>query len=125
MSGFEIAGIILGAYPIIIGTLEGYKATRGGKGATSFLRYLNTERIIFERFVFDLVALHASEKGLAWLNLDGTPNGALWSDETLQKSLKARLGADKAENVVAMLEEIRDLLKLIQDELAPVDDGIV
>lgn len=125
MSGFEIAGIILGAYPIILGALEAYRETRGGKGATSFARHLNTERIIFKEFVFNLVALHASEIGHVWSSRDDVAKCTLWSDAALQEKLKSCLGTDKAENVVALLEEIRDLLTLIQNELAPIDDGIV
>lgn len=44
MSGFEIVGLILGAYPVIIRALDVYKATRGDKGVVSLAGVLRRRK---------------------------------------------------------------------------------
>lgn len=123
MSGFEIVGVILGAYPLIISALDAYKATRGGKGAVSLARNLKTEEIIFGEFVHHLLAPNVSGTDLT--RLTTTASGAIpWNDATLQAALRARLGNVKADNVIETLSEIQDLLISLEHELAPSDQGI-
>ena len=125
MSGFEIAGVILGAYPIIMSLLETYKATKANKGAIRLARDLRAERLIFEDFVDLLVTPHVSDKEQAYLKTPASPNLALWKSTTLQKNLRTLLGEEKADTVIEILKEIRALLKSLQEELAPRDQGIV
>ena len=125
MSGFEIIGIILGTYPLVISALELYRATRGSKGAVSLARNIKTEEIIFGEFVHHLVAPNVSEKDLARLKLAAARDIGLWDDDALQAKLRSRLGAEKADNVLEILREIQKLLRKLQEELAPIDHGIV
>ena len=125
MSGFEIAGIILGAYPLIATLLDVYKASKGGKGAESFARHLKTEELIFRDFVHSLVAPGVSTMVLMRLGRSNPPDLAIWKDRAIQVEMRDRLGTEKAENVVRILEEIQQLLKLLQQELAPITHGIV
>ena len=125
MSGFEIVGIILGAYPLIVTALDVYKASKGGKGAESFARHLKTEELIFRDFVHSLVAPGVSTMVLRRLERSNPPDLAIWKDRAIQAGMRDRLGTDKAENVVEILEEIQQLLNLLQQELAPITHGIV
>ena len=125
MSGFEVAGVILGLYPLVITALDVYRATKGGKGAVSLARNLNTEKIIFGEFVHQLVAPNVSEADLVRLKASASPDFALWNDKTLQANMRARLGTEKADNVIGILEEIQELLIILQRELASSDYGVV
>ena len=125
MSGIEVIGVILGLYPVIIKALDVYKATRGGKGASSLERNLRTEEIIFGEFVHKLVAPNVSETELVRLKVSAPPDLALWENKTLQANMRARLGTDKADNVVEILGEIQDLLETLHKELAPSARGVV
>ena len=125
MSGFEVAGIILGAYPFIVTALDVYKAGKGGKGAESFARCLKTEELIFRDFVHSLVAPGVSTMVLMRLERSDPPDRAVWKDRAIQAGMKDRLGTEKAENIFRILEEIQELLKLLQQELAPITQGIV
>ncbi|KAL9609699.1 MAG: hypothetical protein Q9167_005549 [Letrouitia subvulpina] len=124
MSGIEAAGIILGLYPVIITALDVYKATKGGKGALSLARNLKTEEIIFGEFVHHLVAPNVSKADLVRLKISASPDLALWTNKTLQADMRARLGAEKANNVVEILKEIHELLISLQEELAPSVHGV-
>ena len=128
MSGIEVVGLILGLYPVIIKALDVYTATRGDKGAHSLARNLTTEKIIFREFVHKLVASNVSEAELVRLKISAPPDHALWKDKTLQANMRARLGTDKADNVVEILGEIQDLLKALHNDLAllaPSAHGVV
>lgn len=125
MSGLEVAGIILGAYPLIVTALDVYKASKGGKGAESFARHLKTEELIFRDFVHSLVAPGVSTMVLMRLERSNPPDLAIWKDRAIQADMRDRLGSEKAENVVRILEEIQQLLDLLQQELAPITHGVV
>ncbi|KAI4210335.1 MAG: hypothetical protein LQ351_006784 [Letrouitia transgressa] len=124
MSGIEVAGVILGLYPVIITALDLYRATKGGKGALSLARNLKTEEIIFGEFVHHLVAPNVSKADLIRLKSSASPDLALWTDKTLQANMRARLGAEKADNVVGILKEMHALLKDLQRELGPIAHGV-
>ncbi|KAL9598500.1 MAG: hypothetical protein Q9219_004473 [cf. Caloplaca sp. 3 TL-2023] len=124
MSGLEVVGVILGAYPLILSALDAYKATRGGKGALSLIRNLKTEEIIFGEFVHNLVGSNVSEGGLAHITATTSQSHALWDSDTFKADLRTRLGSDKADNVIEILLEIRGLLDSVQQELASSDRGV-
>ena len=125
MSGFEIVGVILGAYPLIIQALDVYRATKGGKGAISLARQLKTEEIIFNEFVYHLVAPSISNSNIVRYKISAPPDLALWRNCTLQGDMRGRLGVAKADNLLEILEEIEKLLSSLQEELNPSDHGIV
>ncbi|MCJ1381136.1 hypothetical protein MMC17_004245 [Xylographa soralifera] len=126
MSGFEIIGVILGVYPIIVDALALYKATKAGKRAAALTRNLKTESIIFGEFVYHLLAPNVSLDELTRLKDPKSPDLELWKDVTLHASLKDRLGSEKAEVVVEILQEIHALLRSLEIELsaAPTEQTI-
>ncbi len=125
MSGFEVVGVIMAAYPFLLGALDIYKATRGGKGAISLARQLKTEEIIFEEFVFHLIAPSVADT-TAVRYMTSTPSDlALWKNDTLQSDMRHRLGQAKSDNLIAILGEIQELLSWLQKELAAQDHGVV
>ncbi|KAJ4319194.1 hypothetical protein N0V84_006476 [Fusarium piperis] len=98
MSGFEIAGIILGSIPLVIATLENY-----GKGLSalqrwrkykrelqSLIRNLETERIklqnVCEKLLIGLVPDSRIEA------LINNPMGNLWKEEETLYKIRFRLG---------------------------------
>ena len=127
MSGFEIIGVILGVYPLIVDALALYKATKAGKGAAALTRNLKTESIIFGEFVYNLLAPNVSLDELTRLKDPRSPDLELWKDATLHAHFKDRLGPKKAGVVVEILREIHALLKSLELELSvvPTEHSIV
>ena len=119
MSGFEIIGVILGVYPCIVEALALYKATKAGNGAASLSRNLKTESIIFGEFVYYLLAPSVSDDEYARLKDPKSPDVGLWKNPKLQSQLRARLGSEKAEVVVDILQEVKAILNWLQRELSP------
>lgn len=126
MSGFEIVGVILGVYPMITAGLKVYQASKTARrGAASLALALNTEEIIFTEFVQNLLAPNVSEADLVRLTDPSSQSIELWKDTTLHQNLRNRLGSKKAEVVLDTLQEIRELLSSLQDELSRKDHGMV
>ncbi len=97
MSGFEVAGIVLGSIPLVISALE-----HAGEGIStikrwlkykreleSLIRYLRTERLklqdVCEKLLIGLVPTSEIE---AMIN---DPQGELWLREEVEKKVRARL----------------------------------
>lgn len=126
MSGFEVVGIILGAYPLLMTVLEVYSETRSGKGARRLVRSLNIEAAIFDNFIHHLLAPPIiSEAELIRLTDPTCPDLDLWKDVGLETKLNARLGPVIASIVVDILPEINELLRLLRNELTLSDHGMV
>ena len=126
MSGFEVVGIILGAYPVLMTALEVYNETRSGKGARRLVRSLKIEEAIFNNFIHHLLAPPIiSEAELIRLTDPTRPDLDLWQDVGLERKLNARLGPVNASIVVDILPEINELLRLLRNELTLIDHGMV
>lgn len=126
MSGFEVAGIILGAYPLLMAALAVYSETKSGKGARRLVRTLKTEETIFNNFIHHILSPPTiSEAEFVRLTDPARPDLDLWKDTTLETKLGRRLGGNTAEIVVQILREINDLLRSLRNELTSSDRGMV
>ncbi|KAK3318120.1 hypothetical protein B0H66DRAFT_225769 [Apodospora peruviana] len=125
MSGFEVVGLLLGMFPVVITTVKTFKAIKAGRASTFFTslsRKLKTEQVIFHEFVRNLLSSDASDAHIR--NLLGigrpAPDLAAWKDSRLQDALCAKLGKEKAENMLEILEEIGKLLQDLNTELSKI-----
>lgn len=125
MSGLEVAGLVLGAFPIAIEVLGRYKevARRLGfwykiaaehKKCDSQLKY---HRIVY---VSNLKRLLLPLTGLDDTRIDellDNPAGKVWSEARTAENLEKRLG-DSHEIYLQCMEEFHEWLKAINSELA-------
>lgn len=99
MSGVEIAGLVLGAFPIVVQLIEGYK--EGCQPLTSWLRFRKTflgliQGIRYQETRLDnnvrrlLLPLVEEEEELN--ELLNNPGGDGWKDPKLEEALRCRLG---------------------------------
>lgn len=130
MSGLEIAGVVLGALPLVISALEHY--ANGINTAKRFWRYksevrslilqINTERGIFintlEQLLVGIVRIEHMTEFLS------SPGGDVWQEEDIDIKLKDRLrGAYEVYlgNVGGMVRALEVMMK----KLALDPDGKV
>lgn len=126
MSGFEIAGLILGSYPLLVTAVAVYNETKSGKGARRLVLNLKTQEAIFHNSIRRLLAPPIiSEADSARLTDPAHPDLDLWKDTKLKEKLKARLGRENASIVVEILGEIYKLLCWFHDELKYTDHAMV
>lgn len=99
MSGLEVAGVVLGALPLVISALEHY--AEGVSTARRYFRYkaelrsltlsVNTERSIFVNTLEQLLTgiVHVEQMDL----LLSDPSGQLWRAKDSELRLQERLGS--------------------------------
>lgn len=130
MSGFEVAGVVLGSLPLIISAMEHY--AEGIAAAKRFWKYksemrslimhIKTEKTIFtntlEQLLTGIVRIEHMDELLA------NPGGKKWHDSEVDKVLKERLRS----SYPAYFENVRGMdmaLKQIMKKLALDEDGKV
>jgi hypothetical protein len=117
-SGFEIVGVVLAFYPIVVDAWQAYKAAKSGIEINQMIQRLKTEQIIFHEFVHHLVGSSISEAERARLNTSHPREAAgCWKDPALESDLKMRLGYVKMQNILTIVGNIHTLLKSMSEEL--------
>lgn len=130
MSGFEIAGVVLGSIPLIISALEHYgnglstiqRWRRYQRELQSLVRNLQTEQVKLQNVIEKLLVGIASSSEIEALIDD--PFGDLWRQETLETKIRFRLWSSSA----VFTETVYDILKAIKEmkeRIGPQGDGNV
>lgn len=123
MSGIEIAGLVLGAFPLLLYALDNYR--KGAEGLTEWWRIQRTfkkchqdlsyHQILFEgnveRFLLPLVV---DDDELRALMAD--PAGEGWEDAELETRLQQRLPKSYS-LFLSILGDINDLVESLKKEL--------
>ena len=117
MSGFEVIGVVLGVWPLVVNTLQLYKSAKNGQGWEVLLDEVKTEETIYIDCVRLLLASDTSEADLMQLTSWEKPNQHLWKDPSLQRSLQKRLGKEKSTLVLKTLGQMDALLTTMSEEI--------
>ena len=117
MSGLEIVGVVLGALPIAVLTLELYE--KGAATSKRFMKYeqelkwialqIRTERMLFDNIMSHLLT-EAGVSNVAAMMKD--PGGAAWQNTATANLLENRLGYFYAlfvEHVSGMNDSMKDV----------------
>jgi hypothetical protein len=130
MSGLEVAGVALGALPLIISALEHYangintaKRFWGYEsGVRSLLSQINTGRGIFlntlEQVLTGIVRIDQMAEFIA------SAGGEAWQEAGIEQKLKERL-RDAYEIYLENIKGIEEVLRTIMERLALNPDGKV
>jgi hypothetical protein len=125
MAGFEITGLLLGLYPIVIDAVNLYKATKTGRAAASLIRKLKTESMIYSQFVRKLLAPNVPDEEIDRFLKQEPPDLNRWQAVMLDQKLRCRLGPETANLILEILREIEMLLKDLKTELSSISRGMV
>ncbi|KAH7409371.1 hypothetical protein BKA64DRAFT_664786 [Cadophora sp. MPI-SDFR-AT-0126] len=124
MTGFEVAGVILGLYPLIETAVNVFKATKTtGNAAASLNRRLTIERVIYRQFVLNLLASDVPEEHIKKLLSTESTDRQSWNDPTLSAKLSRRLG-DNAEPILGILQELNKILSDLTEEFKHLNRGL-
>lgn len=128
MSGFEIAGIVLGSIPLVISTLEHYgdglsalqRWRRYRREVHCLTRNLETERVklqnVCEKLLVDIVPPSRIE------TMINDPMGNLWREEATQRKVRVRLwkGFDAFESTIGDVQTaVSEMNKRITSQCGP------
>lgn len=119
MTGFEVVGLVLALYPLVVHALRATnKAVKSGVDVSHMVQRLKTEQIIYNEFVQHLVGSSVSEAERARINSTSPrQEDGCWGDPELQADLKMRLGWEKMQNILTIVENIHKLLESIREEI--------
>jgi hypothetical protein len=122
MSGFEVIGVVLVAWPVVVNALTLYKATKDGSGYGGLLNELRTEEFVYREFVQLLLQADVPEADLVQLTDRKRSNVGLWKDIALHFSLERRLGRENSKLVLATVVEMDKLLVSLSVKLGGSED---
>ncbi|KAF2013042.1 hypothetical protein BU24DRAFT_425606 [Aaosphaeria arxii CBS 175.79] len=124
MSGLEVAGVVLGAFPLIISALEDWRevANVGGfflrirKEFKKCLRDVQYHEILYKRNLKALLSPLIHDEAETKRLIDD-PGGQGWSDGNLQKQLQGQL-QEAYEVYFAIVVEMNETAEELKEELA-------
>ena len=124
MSGFEVAGIVLGAFPLAI---ESIKAYRNGVKTIKdmkeyrhtllqFARDLMVEKYKYHNTLLELLGGLADTKKIEQMMAD--LNSIEWKDKNFRTYLKGRLrpAKDTLDNWLSVAKQLNDTLKAVAEK---------
>ena len=118
--GLEVAGVVLGLYPVITGLAEQYRNLKGS-GSASVSNRTEVASVLYEDIARQLLATVASRDEVQRLVDIATKSAgredALWSGTDLGRKVTARLGKAKFEVILSLLAEMRTLLEEAKSDL--------
>lgn len=126
MSGIEVAGLVLGALPLIITALDVYKGTIStvskwrcyAREVDSLIRFLKLEDARLQSICEKL--LNGIVSGIDIKAMIEDPGGPPWKDNDLHRKLEPRLWKS-GEDIMGTIEDIKMSVDEIKDKLKLVD----
>lgn len=135
MSGFEVTGVVLGAFPIAIAAVDGYKRLAQKVDAWNEARQtyrrcsadLKNEQLVFKRHLRMLVLPLVVDRDSAQVLLEDV-SGQRWKDADIADLLESKLGESyelylgymrrMEETLADLSEELKLDSDLVQDRMA-------
>ncbi|KLU83003.1 hypothetical protein MAPG_02070 [Magnaporthiopsis poae ATCC 64411] len=123
MSGFEIAGVVLGAFPLAISAIDGYRRVARKVDAWRDVRLIYTrcsedlknEQLLFKRHLRLLVFPLVSDVVAAQDLLDN-PSGPRWADADIAELLEKKLG-ESFELYICYVQRIKEAIDDVSAEM--------
>lgn len=113
MSGFEVIGLVLGLYPIVV---DAYRKSKG-EGIEKAIRRLETEHLLFDDFVSRLLGPDLQLEEGQLLRLKTSKDPAFWKENDLQAKLEHRYNFVRTRNIISLISDLNKLLQDIGKEL--------
>jgi hypothetical protein len=117
MSGFEVIGVVLAMWPLVVNGIEGYKMAKSGQGWGLLYIQFRTERWIYVDCIRHLLASELSEAEIAQLTGGDKPNTPLLQDAAVQRALSGKLGSEKSQLVLEIIQDMDILLTSLSEKM--------
>jgi hypothetical protein len=127
LTGVEIAGLVLGAMPLVISALESYR--KGLNPIHDYFRYNSTlttlctrlkiQQVLYEDHLKRLLLSESSPAEIQALFDD--PNEpsriALWGSKEVEQKLRNKLGQQQFKTFMDVVQEMEGVMKKLMDNL--------
>jgi hypothetical protein len=117
MSGFEVIGLILSLYPLVVDTVIYCKKVRSGELIHDLLADIRAEKVIFCQLIQQLCETESSGNDIQGILNPKSDVFALWQQSSFLNNLLAAHAAEANASIVETLKGIYVELQHIQQEL--------
>jgi hypothetical protein len=115
MSGYEVIGVVLAVYPVVIDGIKLCKAVASGQGIAELVDDLKNEEIRYTEFLGCLFGIDFVKEEQARLSAGKTP--APNPTPRQQTNLERRLGKTKTDLIFSTLERMNRVLESMRADI--------
>ncbi|KAK7918486.1 hypothetical protein PG985_010360 [Apiospora marii] len=130
MSGIELAGLVLGAFPVALWGLEQYRDVAKQMGFWFQIRSVyqqSIDELVYHRLSFEanlkLLLLPLVDDDAQLECMMAEPGGPAWKDAAIQRALEKRLQTSYA-SYLAILADMQRVMEELNKELAVENDHV-
>ena len=118
MSGFEVVGVVLALFPIIVDGVRTYNQARSGQPLEHLIKDLVAEEVIFRSWIVHLLMPSVPVEALKGM-LDSSPDKLdQWQDPGLQAAVERSFGTTITRYLLMTLGDIHKELSKIKEALS-------
>lgn len=115
MSGIEIAGLILGLFPVVVEVLKSFTSRSMAADIIEMRRMIECEEAIYKNTLEQLLSPHVTE--LQLIGLLNNPMCSFWGDADLNEALEIQLGKVSFKIFGECIEDISKWLQQIRKDI--------
>jgi hypothetical protein len=121
MSGFEVVGLILALYPVVVDAVVYCKKVRSGEIINDLLEEVRAEKVIFCGWIQTLCVTQISGTDVNGIVNPASDVFALWQQSSFLNNLLAAHAAEAIASIVATLTSIHAELEHVLQELDKIN----
>ncbi|KIY02877.1 uncharacterized protein Z520_01342 [Fonsecaea multimorphosa CBS 102226] len=125
MSGFEVVGLILGLYPLVVDAVDYCRRFRSGEVIHDLLEEVRAEKVIFCNWIQHLCISQLSGTDLQGILDNNSETFGLWKNDGFLTSLMASRDMESTRSIAATLIDIHAELQHIHQYLERIKPGRV
>lgn len=114
VSGLEIAGLVLGMFPIVQHAISIYNSELNDRDVRNLKRSLETQHTIFLNSIEEIISPHLNDADCR--NLLDDPTGGGWRNPKLNNDLRVRLGTSY-DIFIEAVKDIHDMITNLNAEV--------
>jgi hypothetical protein len=118
MSGFEVVGVLLALFPIVVDTVRGYKHAKSGEPLEYLIKDVIAEQILFRSWIGHLLMPTVPPQAVKALL--GPKSQKLWEDPGLRAAVERSFGAATTSYLLMTILDIHHELDEIKVALSYV-----
>ena len=125
MSGFEVVGLVLAIYPMLIDGIRTYQKLRSGQLLADLLKDVLEEQIVFHNWIGHLLMRSVPAQELRDLLDHNSAAFARWHDHRLHQIIEQSYGRVQASFLLETLADVHGELERIKGDLSTLKSSAV
>jgi hypothetical protein len=114
VTGVEVAGLVLGAFPVFLQCLEGYLKIKDMRDSKPVLKRLNRQ-LKMEKCKFTNTCRNLFNGIVSTDEAETLASGVGWENRDFQQNLEQHMGSENAAAFIEAVDELYTLLKKLSD----------